>query len=99
MENKKDELEYETRITRVTILPKGEPIFCEEATHIEIDDECSGEFIKISQVGGHVDAEKFVLFNSGEWALVNKAALQLFAEIAARESESSSDLPNVQAQR
>jgi hypothetical protein len=88
-----DKQEYETRITRVTILPKGEPIFCEQATHIEIDDECSGEFIKISQVGGHVDAEKFVLFNSEEWELVNKAAMQLFAEIEAREAGSS--LPNV----
>lgn len=41
--------EYETRTTRVTFLPKGEPIFSEKATDITIEDEGAGEFVKIEQ--------------------------------------------------
>lgn len=32
---------YETRITRLTVLPKGEPLFAETATHIQIEDEAA----------------------------------------------------------
>lgn len=41
--------EYETRTTRVTLLPKGESIFSERATDITIEDEGGGEFVKVVQ--------------------------------------------------
>lgn len=41
--------EYETRTTRVTLLPKGESIFSERATDITIEDEGGGEFVKVEQ--------------------------------------------------
>lgn len=41
--------QYHTRTTRLTVLPEGEPIFSERATHIEIDDEAAGEFVKVTQ--------------------------------------------------
>lgn len=46
---------YIERITKITILPDGQPIFSELATHIEIEDEASGEFLIISQDGGSTD--------------------------------------------
>lgn len=43
---------YETRTTRITVAPEGEPTFSEMATHIEIDDEAAGEFVSVTQPGG-----------------------------------------------
>lgn len=37
------------RVTRVHVLPKGEPIFCETAYVVEIEDEAAGEFVVISE--------------------------------------------------
>ena len=50
-----------------------EPVFSEQATHIEIDDEAAGEFIKVSQEGGHTDIAKFVTFDREEWIVVRDA--------------------------
>ena len=66
-------VKYETRITRITVVPRMEPVFSEQATHIEIDDEAAGEFIKVSQEGGHTDIAKFVTFDRDEWIVVRDA--------------------------
>lgn len=71
---------YETRITRLTLAPKGEPIFSELATHIEIDDEAAGEFLKISQVGGAAES-KALLVNPEEWPQLKAAIEQMLKEI------------------
>jgi hypothetical protein len=42
-------MKYETRTTQTTIAPEGQPIFSEQATKIEIDDEAGGEFVTVSQ--------------------------------------------------
>ncbi len=42
-------IEYETRTTRVTVMPKGDVTFCERATDITIEDEGAGEFVKVQQ--------------------------------------------------
>ena len=40
-------MEYEEKIVKVAVLPKGEPIFCENAFSVEIDDEAAGEFLVV----------------------------------------------------
>jgi hypothetical protein len=87
MTNEKKEPKMETRITRLTVLPKGEPIFSEQATHIEIDDEAAGEFVAIKQMGGNTEHEKILVFNPEEWAEVKKAVDQMFKYIALNENE------------
>lgn len=67
---------YEARTTRVNVTPVGEPIFHESATHIEIEDEAAGEFLKISQCRG--DAEQTVAFDKEEWPTVRKAIDDMF---------------------
>jgi hypothetical protein len=60
--------DYITRTTKITILPKGEPIFSERATHISIEDEAAGEFVAIeqTQIGKiHIDIT--------EWPEIKKA--------------------------
>ena len=42
-------MRYTSRITQITVLPVGEPIFSERATVISIDDEAAGEFITVKQ--------------------------------------------------
>lgn len=72
---------YTTRVTRLTVLPEGEPIFSERATSIEIDDEAAGEFVRVSQQGGHTDAEKWVLFDRAEWPAIKGAVDQMMGYI------------------
>ena len=37
--------DYETLVTRMTIVPAGEPLFHERGWAIEIEDESGGEFL------------------------------------------------------
>jgi hypothetical protein len=38
-----------TLTTRLVVVPEGEPIFSDFATHIEIDDHAAGEFVVVKQ--------------------------------------------------
>ena len=76
---------YNTRVTRLTVLPEGEPIFSERATHVEIDDEAAGEFVKITQRGGHKDADKWVLIAPTEWPAIKGAVDQMMDYIEMHE--------------
>jgi hypothetical protein len=42
-------MKYETRTLKIAVGVKGEPIFHEGTTEIEIIDEAAGEFLKITQ--------------------------------------------------
>lgn len=61
------------RYTRLTVLPEGEPIFSEMATHISIEDDASGEYVRLTQYnettgkGGHID------INPEEWPAIRDA--------------------------
>lgn len=63
--------EMESRITQVTITPKGEPIFCEGATIIEIADEAIGEYVKVTQCHDNIEAGQ-VAFDVDDWPEVRK---------------------------
>lgn len=60
----------EVRVTKIAILPKGEPLFSELTTHIEITDEAASEFLVISQEGGRQDIQKAICIDGGEWPLL-----------------------------
>jgi len=68
------------RVTRLTVAPEGEPIFSECATHIEIDDEAAGEYIKIRQTTDHSEAGT-ILINREEWAGIKEAVETLMKEL------------------
>ena len=67
---------YETRITRMTVAPEGKPLFSEQATHVEIDDEGGGEFIVITQChdSGEVDR---IAIDKAEWPHIRDAVNEL----------------------
>jgi hypothetical protein len=62
---------YETRIIKVVVAPEGQPIFSEQATTIEIDDEAAGEYVRICQPSRH--EEGTVCFCADEWVTIRDA--------------------------
>lgn len=42
-------MQYEHRVTQITVVPEGENLYSEMATQIQIVDEPAGEFIEVSQ--------------------------------------------------
>jgi hypothetical protein len=70
-------MDYESRVIKVIVAPKGEPIFSSLATFIEIDDEAAGEYVKITQPTRHEDGN--VCFDRDEWELVKLEVDKAFA--------------------
>ena len=67
-------MNYTVRPTRITIAPEGEPLFSEQATHVELDDEAAGEFVVIRQTGErNKDGEGSLAFDFAEWPLIVQA--------------------------
>lgn len=40
---------FKPRITRIVVVPDGEPLFSDIATTVEIQDESGGEFVEVTQ--------------------------------------------------
>jgi hypothetical protein len=62
---------YETRTTKVVIVPKGEPLFNQEATEIEIVDEAAGEFVEVRQCSDAYDGKIGITVE--EWPTIRNA--------------------------
>jgi hypothetical protein len=72
-------MSYETRILRIAIGVKGEPIYHEGATEIEITDESAGEFLKITQ---SVDDEEpgTIKIDPHEWPMIRAGIDKMIKE-------------------
>jgi len=68
-----------TRVLKVVILPKGDSIFSETATEVEILDEAAGEFVEIRQAYGTIRLD------ISEWLEIKKAVDTAFAQITKHE--------------
>lgn len=60
------------RYTRLTVLPEGDPIFSENATHVTIEDEASGEYVRLTQYSDNADNGE-VNINPEEWPAIRDA--------------------------
>jgi hypothetical protein len=72
--------------SRITVLPKGEPIFSYQATEISIVDEAAGPFIEIKQFPQEGD-EQTIKFNVEEWPYIAKAVGKILQEIEKLEAK------------
>ena len=63
--------EYETRVMALIVMPKGDDIFSEFATHIRIADEAGGEYVEVEQ-NGRTDIGKIAI-NPDEWPMLREA--------------------------
>jgi hypothetical protein len=76
-------MKYESRITRVSIIPKGEPIFSQHGYHIEIDDEAAGEFVSVKyEDQGATDDMRI---EPEAWLILRETIDAMFADIKQRE--------------
>jgi len=64
---------YDTRITQITVAPTGQPLFSEMTTVIAIQDEADGEFVTVTQEGGHTDIAKSIAIDVSEWRAIKAA--------------------------
>jgi hypothetical protein len=74
---------FEKRVTAVTVCKRGEPIFSDYATRVEIVDEAAGEFVEVSQAGREGGGK--ISIAPPEWPELRAAIDDLLA--ACRETE------------
>ena len=66
-------IEYETICSALTILPKGEPIFSEQATIVSLQDEAAGLFVEVSQNNDGRPDRKGIAIMGEEWPTIRQA--------------------------
>jgi uncharacterized membrane-anchored protein YhcB (DUF1043 family) len=62
--------EFELQQTKWTLTPKGEELFSERATDIEITDEAGGEYVKVTQ---HMTGCASIAIDRSEWPALRAA--------------------------
>lgn len=65
-----------TRITQLTVSAEGADLYDDRSTHIEIDDEGGGEFIKVVQYSRTTG----IAIDENEWPVIRDAIDRLFKE-------------------
>jgi len=63
---------HEIRTTRIAVVPRGEPIYELGVTDIEIDDDCTGESVKVSQEPENGKTQTIRIYPE-EWPVIRKA--------------------------
>lgn len=80
---------YITRTTRISIMPQGDPIFGETCTHISIEDEASGEYVKVQQHNSHIEADtQAISIDPEEWTILKDGIEKMLEEIKQNEQQS-----------
>ena len=67
-------MEYETRTLKISVGFKGNPIFDEHVTDIEIDDEAAGEFVSVIQ------DENKIWIDPSQWPILREAIDRMVKE-------------------
>lgn len=70
--------EYETTTLSLIVKPKGEPIYSERATIVEMMDEAGGPFIRILQCGDSTERGE-IRIDRDEWGAIKEAADTMLA--------------------
>jgi hypothetical protein len=71
--------ECEIRTIKLVVLPKGETIFTERATEVEIVDDAAGEFVKVMQ-GDEAAENGTIQIDPAEWPMLKKAIDRMVKE-------------------
>lgn len=75
-------MKYTSRITQITVLPVGDPIYSEKATIVSLDEEGGGEFITVKQqIDFSHERNQMVAFDPEEWEEVKGVIDQMFKDI------------------
>lgn len=60
----------QARVTQITIVPEGEPIFSERGYSVKIEDNAAGEFIEVQD---HSDDKGRIAINPEDWPALRRA--------------------------
>ena len=71
-------MNYETRTIKVSVAPKGEPIFHNGVTSIEIVDEAAGEFLEVTQCNDSNEGK--ISIEKSQWPTLRAAIDQMIKE-------------------
>ncbi len=63
--------DYEIRTTKLVVAPKGEEVYSDMCTFVEVTDEAAGEFVMVSQ-SGRSDIGKIAI-SPEEWPAIKDA--------------------------
>ncbi len=66
------------RVTQLTVVMEGKPIYDESATQVEITDEGGGEFLVVKQTTG---GRGEIKIDATEWSAVREAIDNLIKEV------------------
>ena len=81
---------YDIITTRLTVVPEGEPIYSEMATHVEMQDEASGAFVELVQIGQIGEAGRnAVRIDADEWPAIRGAVDQMIDLIGRLDSRAA----------
>jgi hypothetical protein len=72
------------RVTQLTVVPDGKPIFDESATQVEITDEGGGEFLVIRQTGAGGGQ---IRLDVDEWPTIREAIERMIDEVKEQEGK------------
>ncbi|HET6725918.1 MAG TPA: hypothetical protein VFH85_07935 [Gammaproteobacteria bacterium] len=70
--------DYHAIPARIIVKPRGEPIFSEMATVVEVTDEAAGPFVAVSQPGGSIGTHA-ISIDGCEWPLIRQAIDDMLA--------------------
>lgn len=73
------------RYTRLTVLPEGDQIYSDMATHISIEDNASCEYVRLTQYSDNVDNGE-ININPEEWTMIRNAVDTMVAECRKEDS-------------
>jgi hypothetical protein len=71
------EINYETRITQVVVVPEGEPTCTELATTIQIEDE--SEWVEFLSLRQNLKPEAYLRIYPQEWPAIRNAIEDMIA--------------------
>jgi hypothetical protein len=77
---------FEIRITSLIVAPESSAIFCEEATHISIEDEAAGEYVVVSQEG-RCDGYGKIGIDPDSWPVLRDAIDRMVSECRLEEND------------
>lgn len=69
--------DLESRLTQISLVKSGEPLYSDSATVVSIDDDCSGEFVAVEQHGPGLGK---ITINPEEWPMLRKAIDRMVRE-------------------
>ncbi len=73
--------EYETRVTRVHVMPKGQPLFSEMAATVEIVDDAGGEYVRVTQQAAERgDQTQMITIEPTEWPVLRDTIERMISE-------------------